>query len=258
MTGERLKKISAADVAAEDYQDTELSIDVIELMFRLLDKAWLIVLVSVLMGILGGLITHFFIEDTYKATTKLYVIGEDAAIDLTQLNFGDKLAEDYVQVFYNRDIHRAVKDTLQTKYGYTLPDFVTTNRELEVKQLNNTRILSITYTCEDREMAMRVVEEYASAAMVFVQARMGAQVPPTEFEQPYAPEKPVGPKMLRNVALMFIMGGLATVLILVVIFITDDRIRSSEQLERHLGLPTLGMMPVQKTETRSRRKGASA
>ncbi|MBQ2954722.1 MAG: hypothetical protein IJE07_14420 [Clostridia bacterium] len=256
MAAENLKQNPAE--ATEELQDKELSIDLVELFFRLLEKAWLIILVSVLMGVMGGLYTHFFVEDTYSATTKLYVIGEDTAIDLTQLTFGDKLADDYVQVFYNRDVHRAVSDNLLNKYGYTLPDFERMQSLLDVTQLSNTRILKISFTCEDRDMALKVVKEYASAAISFIQARMGATVPPTEFEQPYASDKPVGPSMIRNVVLWFIAGCMIVCVTLVVIFIMDDRIRTTEQLERSLGLPTLGMMPLQKTQSRSRRKGEKA
>lgn len=242
----------------EESTDAEISIDLMEMFFRLLEKAWLIILVGVLAGVAGGLYTHFFVEDTYRATTKLYVIGEDTAIDLTQLNFGDKLADDYVQVFYNRDVHREVSRKLKADYGYELPGFDETQRHLKVEQLDNTRILKISYTSTDKEEALRVVEVYASAAVVFIQQRMGAQEPPTEFEEPYASDQPIGAGFARTVILWLLCGVMVTTGILVAIFIMDDRIRTSEQLERRLGLPTLGMMPVQKTQSRSRRRGEKA
>ncbi len=247
-----------ASPASDGYQDKEIQIDLTELFYRLLDKAWIIILVGVLGAVAAGLYTHFFVEETYMATTKLYVIGEDTAIDLTQLNFGDKLADDYVQVFRNRDVHNAVARTVREKYGFELPPFSVMTQHMAVSQVSNTRILSISYTCTDREQALQVLQVYANVAMEFIQAKMGAQEPPTVFEQPYASEDPTGPNLLRNVALGLAIGVLGAMLVLVFLFIIDDRIRTADQLERRLGLSTLGMMPIQKKESRSRRKGEKA
>lgn len=258
MTAENESKRGAALNAEEDLGGAESRIDPMELFFRLLEKAWLIILIGVVAAVAAGLYTHYFVDDTFMATTKLYVIGDDTAIDLTQLNFGDKLAEDYVQVFYNRDVHQAVSESLRSQYGYELPGFDAMQRRLTVKQLTDTRILSISFTDTSKEMALRVVEEYAGAATEFIQDVMGAPVPPAMFETPYAADKPVGPGMARNVALGMALGMFATIAVLVLLFVIDDRIRTADQLERRLGLPTLGMMPVQKKEIRNRRKGEKA
>lgn len=258
MAAERIRKNAEID-SAEDYQDQEIHVDVMELFYRLLEKAWLIALVGFAAAIIAGLYTSLFVEETYTATTKLYVIGEDTAIDLTQLNFGDKLADDYVQVFRNRDVYAKVSETLLEDYGYKLPGYETVQKYLNVTQLSNTRILSISYTCGSAEEAKLVVEVYADKAIGFISARMGAQVPPTVFEEPYASGRPAGPNLMRNVILAMIAGAVLMVAILVCQFVVDDRIRTAEQLQNHLNLPTLGMMPVQKAEARNiRRKGEKA
>ena len=258
MTADNTKTISADSTAAmEEYQDPELRIDMMELFYRLLDKAWLIVLIGILAAVAAGIYTHFFVSETYSATTKIYVIGEDTAIDLTQLNLGDKMADDYIEVFRNRDVHAKVAANLLAD-GYELPGYATVRKNMTVTQLSNTRILSISYICGSREEAVRVVNEYAEVAIAFISAKMGAQVPPTVFETPYAPVEPTGPSMMRNVALALLAAMLVVILIITCQFIMDDRIRTSDQLERRLGITTLGMMPIQKKETSKRRKEAHA
>lgn len=258
MAADKIRKNAEIDLA-EDYQDQDIHIDVMELFYRLLEKAWLIALVGFAAAVIAGLYTNFFVDETYTATTKLYVIGEDTAIDLTQLNFGDKLADDYVQVFRNRDVHAKVSETLLKDHGYVLPGYETVQKNLNVTQLSNTRILSISYTCGSAEEAKLVVEVYAEKAIGFISARMGAQVPPTVFEEPYASGRPAGPNLMRNVILALIAGAVLMMAVLVCQFVVDDRIRTAEQLQNHLNLPTLGMMPVQKAETRNiRRKGEKA
>lgn len=269
MAADEMKRPRAVAVAGEN-EERELQIDMMELFYRLLDKAWLILLAGVAAALLAGLITHFFIQDSYTATTKLYVIGDSQAIDLTQLNFGDKLAEDYVQVFRNRDLHSQVKALLAAparvqginsetsmipeayrnwaETGYELPDYKKMERKLRVSPLNNTRILSIAYTAGSPEEARLVVAAYAEAAIAFISQKMGTETSPTVFERPYAPDIPDGPSMLRNVVIGAVVGVALAMVVLACQFILDDRVRTAEQLEKQLGLPTLGMMPIQENQ----------
>lgn len=256
MTPENAKSLSVDVKAVEEYQENEIQIDLMELFYRLLDKAWLIILVGLLAAVAAGIYTNYFVSETYTATTKLYVIGEDTAIDLTQLNLGDKMADDYIEVFRNRDVYSKVAENLLAK-GYELPSYDAVRRNMSVTQLSNTRILSISYTCSNRDDAVMVVNEFAQTAIGFISVKMGAQVPPTVFETPYAPESPTGPSTLRNVTLALIGSVAMVVLILSCQFLMDDRIRTTEQLERRLGITTLGMMPIQRTDNNKRRKEAS-
>lgn len=288
MAAEELMRRNAA-AEAEQGEGQEVQIDLMELFYRLLDKAWLIVLVGVLAAVVMGVYTHFFVDDSYTASTKLYVIGDNSAIDLTQLNFGDKLADDYVQVFKNRDVHSSVRkllvdtdptyttarrnlivellgfekgysEALPEPYetwvvqGYDLGSFEYVQRRMNVTQLNNTRILSISFVSGSPEEGRLVVAAYAKAAIAFISAKMGAEKPPTVFETPYASDIPTAPSMLKNVALAMMVGIAVMVLVFAGQFVIDDRIRTAEQLENRLGLPTLGMMPVQGKQQKSRKR----
>lgn len=267
---------SVAAAAAEERNERDIQIDMMELFYRLLDKAWLILLTGIAAALLVGLFTHFFIKDSYTATTKLYVIGDSQAIDLSQLNFGDKLAEDYVQVFRNRDLHASVKALLAdpvavrsycnpetsmipaayrnwAETGYELPEYKIMERRLHVSPLSNTRILSISFDAASPEEAELVVAAYAEAAISFISHRMGTETAPTVFERPFASDIPTEPSMLRNVVIGMVVGVAAMMVGLVCQFILDDRIRTAEQLEKHLNLPTLGMMPMQENQQHTQR-----
>lgn len=254
-----IKEQSAA-MTGEAAEEQELRIDVLELFYRLLEKAWLIALIGIAAAVLTGGYTHFFVPDSYTATAKLFVIGgEDSVIDLTQLNFGDKLAEDYVQVFKNRDVYDIVRSGFPKAYGYELPySFREIQDQLTVSQIGNTRILKISFTCGSASEALAVLEAYVKTAQSFMDTRMGTSLPEQPFESPYVSTLPSGPNLLRNVALGFIIGSLAAMLVVICQFILDDRVRSAEQLEKRLGLPTLGMVPVQEHSSHRKGKGGNA
>ena len=236
-----------------EVEEQDMRINLLELFLRLVEKLWLIVLVGVVTALAGGLYTHFFIPDTYTATAKLYVIGsEDAVINLSALNLGDKLADDYVQVFNNRDVYETVQQGFPAAYGYKLPySFQQVQEKMKVTQLGNTRILKITFSCSNPEHAMDVVEAYLKTTQSFMDVRMGTSLPEQPFESTYVSSNPTSPNMSRNVTLAFIAGVLLVTIVLLGQFILDDRIRTPEQLEKRLGIPTLGLVPVQETDDKN-------
>ena len=44
------------------------------------------------------------------------------------------------------------------------------------------------------------------------------------------------------------LGALVAAAVVVIQFLTDDRISSSEYVEKHVGISTLGMMPMEATQ----------
>lgn len=52
--------------------------------------------------------------------------------------------------------------------------------------------------------------------------------------------------MTRNIVLRFLLGEVMTFSLIVIQFVSDDRIRTGDEIEKYLGMPTLGIMPLQK------------
>ena len=257
---QKLKEYPGNSQELPRTDDQELHIDMLELCYRLLEKAWLILLIAAMCAGAVGLYTHLFVPDSYTATAKLFVIGgENSVIDLTSLNLGDKLADDYVQVFKNRDVYNAVQQGFPMAYGSELQyTFTEIQDQLKVTQLNNTRILKISFTSGSPEDALHVVEAYIKAAQSFMDVRMGTSLPSQAFESPYVSAQPTGPNLLRNVLLAFVLGALLAVVIVVCQFVLDDRIRTPEQLEKQLGLATLGLVPVQDSTSQHKERRGNA
>lgn len=251
-------------------EDDGREIDLMELFFRLLEKAGWIVGAAVLATIVVALYTAFCVTPMYRSTSKLYVLNSsDSAINLNDLNIGEKLAGDYVQVFNNYEVYELAKsymDADQYEYWggtnpevkkllrekkYTLDaDFGTVLSMMDINVINNTRIIEIQVTSEDPEKAMVIANVYALAAQNFIERVMNTDRP-SVFESARVPGGPSSPNMTRNVILAFVAGAVLAVAFFVIQFVMDDRARTSDQLQKKLGLPTLGLMPIQASERRS-------
>ena len=87
----------------------EDEIDLVELMYRLLEKWKIIVLACILGALIAGVYTICFVTPMYTATSKLYVVNaKDSAINLSDLQIGNYLASDYTEVFSNWHVHEMV------------------------------------------------------------------------------------------------------------------------------------------------------
>lgn len=245
-------------VVQEGQQPEQIDIDLlVELMYRLLERAKIIILAAVAGAIIAGVITFQFMTPTYTATSKLYVLNsKDSALSLSDLQIGTQLASDYIEVFSNWHVHEMVIQRLGLEYTYTeLNDMVS------VSNPSGTRILYIKVDAFSPEEAKDMADTYAKVAQEFIAAKMETEMP-NVFEEALKPSKPSSPNKTKNILVGFLMGAMAACLYIVVQFFSDDRIRTSETLDKYLGMATLGMMPTTKGNETSnsygkRRKGGS-
>ena len=101
-------RLSAA-LADNEEMDSEYELDLIELMYRLLEKGRWIVAAAILGTVIAGLITVFALSPMYEATAKLYVLdADDAAINLSDLQIGPYLTKYFQDVFKHWHVHERV------------------------------------------------------------------------------------------------------------------------------------------------------
>lgn len=107
-----------APTAAEtaNYEDT---LDLLELMYRLIAGWKLIVCLSLAFVLAAGVITVFFITPMYEATATIYVLNRsDSAINMSDLQTGNALTSDYIKVFSMWEVYEEVISNLGLSYTY--------------------------------------------------------------------------------------------------------------------------------------------
>ncbi|MBR1711085.1 MAG: polysaccharide export protein [Clostridia bacterium] len=228
--------------------DDELEIDLIALMYRLLENALWIILTSVILAVIAGLITVFLIKPKYSATSGLYVVNrQDSAINLSDLQIGSSLTSDYSEVFSNWHVQETVLQRLGLDYTYDALEGM-----ISLKNPTNTRILYITATSISPDEAKVLADTYAQVAREFIAATMDTQQP-SIFMEALWPSKPSSPNLIKNIVIGFAAGFVLSCGIVLLTFLVDDRVRNSEDVEKYLSIPILGMMPEQKAGRQNRR-----
>ncbi len=223
--------------------DKEYGIDLYELFLRLVEKWYWIALCAVICTIAMIIYTNRFITPQYVATSKIYVANsKDSIISVQDLQLANYLANDYLQVFDNWEMHEKVIQKLNLNYNYTQ-----LHNMIGVSNPSNTRILVIKCMSPDKQEAKEIADAYAEVALDFFPEKMDTSSPKL-FEKALLPTAPSSPNKSRNALLGFLIGAFAAMFVIIVRYVMDDYIRTEDDIAKCLHLPTLGTMLMQKDD----------
>lgn len=218
----------------------ELEIDLLELFYYLKKKILIIAIAFVACAVLGFVGTKLFITPTYTATTRIYVMKQDDGNGVAYSDFqvAAQFVNDYMVLITGRNVTEEVIEILDLNMtSGALQNKITVSAE------TNTRVLDISVRDTDPQRAADIANCVREIASVQLQEIMYVDAVNLVYAAD-VPKEPSSPSVMRNTVLAAALGLIAAVGVLAVIFILDDSIRTEEDVERYLGLGTLGVIPV--------------
>jgi len=215
-----------------------IELDLVDLFYYLKKKIALILVVTLVAVLLGCLITAFAIPNKYTASTRIYVINRsDDSVAYSDIQVTDKLLNDYKVLITGRNVTKLVVEELQLDMSYAeLASCIT------VTAPENTRVVQINVEHTDPALAAKLANAVCKTAAEQIREIMAVEVNIIyEAEEPTAP---TSPDVKISTLLAGVIGFVGVVSVLCVIYAMDDSIRSEEDVERYLGLSTLGIIPI--------------
>lgn len=216
-----------------------MEIDVLSLLKKLWMKKFLILFMALFFGTLALLGSIFLIKPSYSASTRIYVINQQNAenITATDLQAGSFLVNDYKEIITSRDV---MKDVIATNSLSLSPD--TLSKMISVTIPADTRVISITVTNHDPQQAKDLANSIREVASEKIKSVTKVQ-DVTPLEKAQLPLKPSSPNIKRNTMIGMLIGGLFTIVIIVIKEVLDDRVKRPEDVEEVLGMTLLGIVP---------------
>lgn len=216
-----------------------MEIDVLSLLKKLWMKKFLILFMALFFGTLALLGSIFLIKPSYSASTRIYVINQQNAenITATDLQAGSFLVNDYKEIITSRDV---MKDVIATNSLSLSPD--TLSKMISVTIPADTRVISITVTNHDPQQAKDLANSIREVASEKIKSVTKVQ-DVTPLEKAQLPSKPSSPNIKRNTLIGMLIGGLFTIVIIVIKEVLDDRVKRPEDVEEVLGMTLLGIVP---------------
>lgn len=236
---EPLATQESSHAAPETDQGGEVEINLIELLYHLMDNLKYIIGTAILCAALAASYVFFIADPVYEATSKLYVMSNgDSAINLSDLQIGSYLTNDYQEVFKTWEVHEMVIENLNLDVSYS-----TLSQMLTVTNPTDTRILSITVRAGDAQLATDIANEYAAVVKKYISQTMATEEP-NILSVALKPNHPISPTKTRDILLGLILGAVLASAIIIVRFLMDDRIKSPDDLQKYVGLDTLAVIPA--------------
>ncbi|MDU7028114.1 YveK family protein [Robinsoniella peoriensis] len=232
-------------------QNDEVEIDLKEIFFVLLHKLWIIVLAMVVCAGVAGIFTKTMITPQFKSSSMLYILTKSTSItSLADIQMGSQLTKDYSILVESRPVLEEVIKNLKLdlKYEELL-------KKIEISNPADTRIITITVTDPDPKMAKTITDEVAEVASDRIADIMKQEDKPSIVEKGHIAETKSSPSTVKNCAIVGLLGAVVAAFIIILIFMMDDTIKTADDIEKYLGITTLGTIPTgDKSKKQSRQR----
>lgn len=222
------------------YSD-EIEIDLGEVFMLMWHNLWLILLCAVIAAGVGFGVSRFAITPMYESTTKVYIIDKkdnNSALTYSDMQLASQLTKDYAQLIKSRSVLEQVIINLELEDSYSR-----LNGRVSVTTPTDSRILAITVTDPSPLQAQVIANEIRTVASDQITQVMNIDAVNTvdEADLPYVPSSP---SIKKWTALGFLAGAFLCIAVLLIRFLLDDTVKTSEDVERFLGMSTLAMIPL--------------
>lgn len=234
---------------APNVNNDEVEINLIELLYVLLEH-WKGILASVvLLAATVFLFTYFFITKQYASTSILYVMSKSTSItSFADIQIGSSLTTDYMEVVGGRPVLDQVIEDLKLDM-----DYKALKEKLSFANPSDSRMLKITATDADPKLAKKIADSVARISSSYIAQKMD-QDPPSIIQNGYIEEEAVSPRLRRNTVLAGAAGGFLAILIVVINYLMNDTVLTPEDLETKLGLQVIGTIPMDENEAGAAKK----
>lgn len=227
----------------EVIENDELEIDLREILIQL-KRYWLFILVTVILSTgVFGIYSYVLCDPLYESSAMIYLrsSGMSSAQEVLQnIQIGNQIVEDYEIILKSRPV---VEDVIQDLNLDTTVSNL--NGTVTVTNPVDTHILKITARNTDPVMAMKIANAYLEYGL--------DRIREIEIKEPYVVEEAivnpnkVSPSHAKNLVLGFLIGFAASVGFSVAKIILNDKLNSTDMVERTLGYPILSTVPLDRS-----------
>lgn len=223
------------------YED-EMEIDLKELFFALLNKWHLIVLSGLLCALIGLAAAMFVIPEKFESKTSIYIYNQQSEnMTYTDLQTGSTLTKDYEVLVKGRTVLESAIEKLDL--GMTYEQI---NGMVTVTVPASTRIVEITVESTDPYLSRDIADAVREIASKNIAEVMGVDAV-NVVETANLPEKKSSPSVTKFTLLGGMLGGVLACGVVVLLFLLNDTIRTQDDVEKYLGISTLGIIPMDDT-----------
>lgn len=230
------------------YKDNEdvIEIDLQEMFGLLLHWLWLILICGTVTGLVGFLLSSIVITPQYESTTSVYILSknENASLTYNDTQLATQLTKDYEELITSRYVLEQVLKQFGLEEQYYYDGL---SKKISVENVSGTRIINITIKDSDPLMAQELANAIREVSAERITSVMSIEAVNVVDEANLAVE-PSEPSVPKWTLIGAVLGMFLTAAAVIIRFLMDDTIKSSDDIENYLALSTLAMIPEAEQE----------
>ncbi|WP_082726946.1 YveK family protein [Paenibacillus riograndensis] len=209
-------------------------------------RLWMIVSIVVVVCILAGVYSLYIKNPVYEASTKIIVNQTPtqstvAQLDLNQINTNIQLINTYKEIIKTPAILDVVAKNYP-QFNLTAEDLL---KKVNVSSVNNTQVMTLVVRDNSYQRAAEIVNAISLVFKQEIPSLFNVQnvsiLNEAKVDPPVAPG-PVEPNVVMNLAIAFIVSLMIGLGIAFLLEYLDDTLKTEEDIEKYLGLPTIAMI----------------
>lgn len=233
MTNQTMQSAAMVD---DDYD----TIDLLEVLEVVRQHILIIVLVTVIAAAAGFGFSRFVMVPQYEASALMIVnTRQDTTANVTsdQINSATKLVSTYSIIIKSDTVLQQVISNL----GLTLT-YDQLKERVTVSAVDDTQVMQITVHSDNPEWARQVCEQITTISPdVILESVEAGSV--KLISQAAVTAEPVSPNVMKNTAVAAVLGLVASIGIVVLRELLDNKIKSEDDIRKYLDLPVVGVIP---------------
>lgn len=219
-------------------------IDLLQILRTLWKRAWAILLITILFGVIAFGYTVLFVAPKYSSSVMLYVNnssftvgGTSVSISASELSAAQSLVDTYIVILNTRTTMEEVieKTGVDRSYGELLG-------MVKPAKVTGTEILRVTVTSESATEAQTIAAGIAEV----LPGRIEHIIEKTSMrivDGAVVNHSKVSPNTTTNTAIGMLIGFVASCLLFIVISLLDDTIRNEDYIAQAFDQPILSKIP---------------
>ena len=216
-----------------------IEIDLMELLMQFLHRWWVIAAAGLVCGVTAFLLSAFILPKEYESTTSIYILDkkDDSTITTADIQLGTQMTKDYAEIIKSR----TVLDRVAEEYGLDITYDKFCDR-ISVSTQTDTRIVSISVRDRDPSLAKDLADALRNVASERITGIIETNAV-NIVDEADIPEEPASPKVLVWTLVGLLLGIFVSAAVIAARYLMDDTVKTGDDVERYLGLSTLGMIP---------------
>ncbi len=217
-------------------------VDLKDLFLYFLKRISIIIAISFAFLLFGIVYTLTLKTPMYKGDTTLILVSKDtdstkSTITQSDIVLNQKLVSTYSVIVKSKKVLNQVIENLKLSYSYSeLYSHITVTNE------NDTEIIKISVSDKNAELAAKIANTVANVFRDEVIEIYNLENV-TIIDKAEVQKSPYNIKVVKTTGICFVAGIAISVMLLFIFYYFDNSIKSSDEVEKKLGIAVIGNIP---------------